>query len=392
MKAFKLFFKIMWAQKKSILIYMSIFILLLVIFAQVAIQGKEGAQEMRYAQPRVAVVDEDDTALSRALTQYLTDHNVKVDVKADAESIKDALYADRLDYALVIPAGTEASMGKTKGKVNVTTYVGLTEMLVRSVDTQIETFLGVWDAFRLASGGSVPAEKAEAVGQEVNRILSTHVEGKVQIGDSGSLLYGFRVLLGFINYIMISLGFTVVGTALTVVEARRVKQRDLISCYPEGQRTRHLFMAFFLGMLILWSISLAAGITAIGWSILELGAAWQMVGSELIHLVAMSAVVLLISQLIPTQKAMSFFGTVLGLLVGFSCGIFVDKKFLWDPVVKGSVIFPTHWAMENHLAISTGTATTGELLGNCGLLLLMAAVFFCLTVMVRRSRGRAVMA
>ena len=106
MQLFNTYFKFIYRKKSLILTYVLIFSGLSI--AMMVVQNKSGGAES-YVQKKVdiAIVDRDQSAVSKALTKYLEGQNTRKKIKDDEDSFKNELYWRNVNYILVIPDGFE---------------------------------------------------------------------------------------------------------------------------------------------------------------------------------------------------------------------------------------------------------------------------------------------
>lgn len=87
---------------------------------------------------------------------------------------------------------------------------------------------------------------------------------------------------------------------------------------------------------------------------------------------------------------MSFFSTILSLLIAFSSGIFVPADFLWGPFHRFSKIFPPYWDVKNQVELH-GAIVGGRSLQPyyTGLLIMagMGLLYFVITLLIRHSKN-----
>ena len=116
MQLFNTYFKFVYRKKSLILTYVLIFSGLSI--AMMVVQNKSGGAES-YVQKKVdiAIVDRDQSAVSKALTKYLEGQNTRKKIKDDEDSFKNELYWRNVNYILVIPDGFEQDV--MQGKQNV---------------------------------------------------------------------------------------------------------------------------------------------------------------------------------------------------------------------------------------------------------------------------------
>ena len=110
MKVFRLFLKLLYDYRGTILAYTLIFI---AIFAALTVGATEESGEINLYNPKIAVFDHDDSPLSRHLAAYLLSRSTEVKIEEDAAAIDDAIFEDWLNYAIAIPEGFEDSFGKS---------------------------------------------------------------------------------------------------------------------------------------------------------------------------------------------------------------------------------------------------------------------------------------
>lgn len=388
MKVFNLFLKLLLDYRVSILSYVLIFV---AIFALLTFGTTAESGEVSLYEPKIAVFDHDDSLLSRHLTDYLSKRNTYVDIEEDATAIEDAIFEDRLDYAIVIPKGFEDSFGKSGNYANLRTFANYDDGVNQVMDTQIEFYLSVWDSFRIAYGGTVPTAEAESTLSQVDEIMDRDVEGSELVSENGNQAVIVANFFRLLNYILIALGFQTIGRGVAVIEQPNLKRRDLVSGYPERKRTWGLFTAVYIVMASLWVILALALFLIAGFSALRDQSVIWMIISSLTHVLALSAFIMLLIQIFSTQSSSTFLGTLVSLATAFGTGIFVPREIVWQPLQTVFSFMPTYWDVSNQFILE-GTvslsADLGEIWRNIGIMLLMGMLFFSLTLILRRVREK----
>ncbi|HZW97233.1 MAG TPA: ABC transporter permease [Bacillota bacterium] len=390
MKVFRLFLKLLYNYRGTILAYTLIFI---AIFAALTVGTSEESGEISLYNPKIAVFDHDDSPLSRHLAAYLLSRSTEVEIEEDAAAVDDAIFEDWLNYAIAIPEGFEDSFGKSGNFADLKIFANYDDGLNQIIDTQIEFYLSVWDSFRIAYGGTIPKTEAESTLDQVDEIMQTEVEGSVLIGESDSqgvkAAFFFRVL----NYILMALGFQTIGRGITVIEQPYLKSRDLVSGYPESKRAWGLFLAVYTVMAALWAILALVLFLLIGFAAIGEPSVLWMVLSSLTHVLALSAFITLLIQVFPSDNASSFLGTLVSLSTAFGTGIFAPREIIWQPLQTFFSLMPTYWDVSNQFILESSvslSADLGVVRHNIGIMLLMGLFFFGLTLILRRVRESAV--
>ncbi|MDD4540728.1 MAG: ABC transporter permease [Eubacteriales bacterium] len=388
MKVFKLFLKLLYAYRSTILPHVIIF---LGIFVALNLGGTAETGQVSLYNPKIAVFDHDDSPLSRHLKDYLLERNTEVEVEEDATVIEDAIFEDWLNYAIVIPEGFEDSFGKSGNYADLITFANYDDGLNQVMDTQIEFYLSVWDSFRIAYGGSVPASEAESTLKQVDEIMRTEVEGVELVSENGSQSVEVANFFSFLNYILLAVGIAAIGRGIAVIDKSHLRRRDLVSGYPESKRTWGLFMAVFVVMLALWLLLTFVLFLLVGFSALSEPNILWMVVSNLTHALAVSAFIMLLMQIFPSENASSFLGTLISLSTAFATGIFVPREIVWQPLQTAFSLMATYWDVSNQLILSSTVSLSTDLGGvmrNIGIMLLMGLLFFSITLILRRVREK----
>lgn len=103
MQVYKLFFQVLRKQKGQIIMYLVIF--LSVALAAASQGGKTGEAAFSPTTYKFAVMDADNSEISRALIAYLEQGNEKVHIEDKKEVIQDEIYNRSISCVLRIPSG-----------------------------------------------------------------------------------------------------------------------------------------------------------------------------------------------------------------------------------------------------------------------------------------------
>lgn len=391
MKAFKLFLKVLNNKKTT---FIATFLIFLGIF-NFLVHSANVSQEVILYDMKVVVFDHDQSDLSKALTDYLEENNVVAEVEEDEQKINDAIFGGQLDYALVIPEGFQEKMDQGV-LMDTPTYVGVSESSTKVVDTQINTFLAIYDNYRLNFGGKLEDKDRNWILEEMKVVMESEVEGSIAVSDELDNAKETMIFLTFLRllpYPLVSLGFSIIGTTVTSLEKAKMKRRDLISGYPESKRTLQMFLAAFVCMLVIWFLLVASGAALNGINPFASKAMRLLVATSFTHVLATSSLVLLFAHLFPTKAAMSFLSTLLSLMVSFSTGVFVPRSFVWKPLLELSKVTPSYWDISNISeligeGLSSNSYDMGAFRFNIMVMALMAVVGLLVTMVIRKSRNQ----
>ncbi|NLC40475.1 MAG: ABC transporter permease [Clostridiaceae bacterium] len=388
MIVFKLFLKLLYNYRGTILAYTLIFV---GIFLALTLGSSPESDQLSLYDPLVAVFDHDNSPLSRHLKSYLLERNTEVEIVENVEAIEDAIFEDWLNYAVIIPDGFEDSFGKSGQYADIEIYASYDDGLNQLMDTQIEFYLSVWDSFRIAYGGSIPVSDAELTLDQVDEIMSTEVKSSSLISDSDNQTVIVGNYFRFLNYILIALGFQTIGRGIAVIEQPHLKRRDLVSGYPENKRSWGLLVAVFTVMLLLWAILALVLLLIAGFSALTVPSVIWMAISSLTHVLSLSAFIMLLMQVFPSANSATFLGTLISLATAFGTGIFAPREIIWQPLQTFFSFLPTYWDVSNQLILESTVSLSSDLIEvwrNMVIMLLMGLFFFSLTLVLRRIREK----
>ncbi len=385
MNLFKLFFKLVKNYR-----YLAIPHLLAFAFLFVAlIFAPETNEQLGFYDLKIAVSDQDNTLLSRHLKAYILDQSQEVAFAAEEKKIEDIIFEGRLDYAAVILPGFESEMNSGNQYALLKIFPNHDERINQIIDARIESYLGSWDSFRVAYGGVLPADKAKETLEALDEVMYEEISGSQLTDQARDSTAKASVLLRYLDYVLIGLALQIVGRAVTVMEQTKLKNRDLISGTKERKRSKDLFFASFVITAIFWFILAFSIVFIADFSIFANKYVIWMLLSSFAHLIAISALVLLLCQIFPHQDSTTFLGTFLSLALAFGTGIFVPRELIWQPLLKFFSISPTYWNVSNQYILE-GSISLAEDLGkitrNIAIMLLMALVYFLLTISLRKKR------
>lgn len=345
MKAFKLIFRILQFKRTRIITTVAMFFGIFLLIAPPTSTNTE----MEIVAMDVAIFDHDQSEVSKKLTSHLLNSNRHVDIEEEEDKIKDAIFEGWLDYAIIIPEGFQEALDQGQ-KSGLKTIVSADERISSIGDSQVQSFLTTYDAYRVSFGGEVQEENRDWILSEMDQVLANDVESKLiqeEGSEGGKQLESYRILMAFLIYPMISLAFTVGGEIITTMEEKKMKRRDVVSGFSEMKRELQVVLASFMLNILIWAIFLIPAFYFSGLTPWANKATQLMTLSSLVHVLATSALVLLLANIFPTTKAMNFFGTLFSVVISFATGVFVDRSLLWEPLLEVSRITPSYWDVSN---------------------------------------------
>lgn len=333
MQVFNVFFKIVNRQKGQIIMYLGIFLSVALL---VSSQGEETVEKtFEPSTYSFAVFDEDQSSLSKALVQYLSQGNEKVAIEDDTEIIQDEIYNRNIVCVLRIPKGFGDSLngGGSSQKIEVTGVPGT--IYKQTFETLISQYITVFRGYRMG-GFSEQQALTKAVAAKEQEVAVT-VEGKGS--TEHSYLYYF---FAYVPYILLSLCVVGIVPVLIVFQKREVKDRMQCSSYSLMRLNRELILGtiatgFLLGLLFYLCALIGAGTAVLSVKGLLFGL------NTIAFLFVSLSIVFLLGQLLKKTTAISMVSNVLALGMSFLTGVFVPIEFLGEGILRFAHFLPSYW-------------------------------------------------
>lgn len=390
MKVFSLYFKILRRSLFSIIIYLAVFTF---IFAMISAQtgGNESTEKLTFSEVSVAVFDHEQSPLTRNFTQHLLSQTLEVKLPEDEASIQEALYSNKVDYVLIIPEDFSENLAKDQDTLQLKTYSSGQTSSITFVDSLIESYFANWKIIEWSFGGQVAPEDMELALSRLDEVLQTKPTSSLISGKKTNDIVQLQYFFAVMNYVVIANLFIIVGDPVVAMEKKEIKERDIAAGYPEHKRTGQIFLAAYILSICLWLVLMLINLFLVKPN-LQAEATGYLFLSSFVCLIANASWALFLVHLFNNANANAFLANVLSLLVAFSAGIFVPAEFLWPPFHKFAVIFPSYWDVQNQFDLP-GILGSGQSLApyyrNLAVMLAMAVLFFCLTLVRRRFNEKA---
>lgn len=394
MKVFKLFFQIVRSYWKTLLIYFLFELLFIVSIHQQMAAIQKPSQALNFSEVRLSVVDQDQTQLSKGLTDMYRANNQWVDMTLDEEAINDAIFNDDLDALVVIPQGFSQAFAD-QAKPQLTFYGGIEELDRMTVEAQANRFLSVLSNYRLALGGQLEGDNLTYALQEAQRISQTKAEGSMlpekDLGDTDLMAYLY--CLKGSDYVLYISCFFAVGTAICYLEEERLKQRTAVSGYSQLSMMGQIFLASLIYACLLWLVLMVVVLVGCGgFAMLSRPVVRWAILSNLVHMLAITSLVLLFSYIFLSPNAINFLQVIVPLATAFATGNFIPRDFVSPELLSFSRITPSYWdikAISDVLEdLTFGDKQLASYQESIRVMLGMTLLFFLLTLAVRQLRMR----
>lgn len=306
-----------------------------------------GATAYQETRPTVAVIDRDDSAISRAISSYVLESGTPVDLPDSAYALQDAAAKDLATYVLVIPEGYGEALEAAAREGEAM------PALERSVSYQ-------------GAQGSLMDERARAFAQEIFALLQAtdaspadavawvqsaqteHVEVGVTQTQQTGLPLGYLVFMQFSTYALFG------GTAILVAcgmrslaSDRPVHARLRAAGLPETSREAQLALACVGIGVVVWAAMGVIGIACCAESLA--GADVRLAALAQLPLFALACVGAAFGYLLWGLGASSDIAHAAGnmgsMILTFLGGTWVEQASMGAAVTAVARLTPIWWAI-----------------------------------------------
>lgn len=344
----------------------------------------------------IALVDRDDTAISRALQDALALTDELVDVDDEAIALQDVLAKDQADIVLIIPSGfgseliSAARDGRDLPRLDMATGG---DMQTAALATQRATR---WASLVAAQAALDPALDAAGIVQAVDEASRVEPAIKVLESTSGSTAASrLAFYLTFSSYTVTSSVIVVAGMVLSTLNAPDIRRRQLSS--PTS--TWRLGLGGIAGCGVL-ALAVCIWVSVVG--IVVAGAvpllshALPQVALALLSLAVFSLVPLALAYTLAQcgfkEEALNAIANLGGMVMSFLGGAWVPLSLMGPGVQAAARFTPTYWmytAVTEALSAKAITADVAQtVLGSLGVIALFAGAIASAGLVASRIRVR----
>ena len=336
MSVFNAILKSLKANLVNIIVYFSIF----AVFGNMQAKATVSTQETMFEESvvTVAVTDNDNSALSQSLVDYLKETQNVVDPRTDdLKEMNDNVRFLIYEYALIIPDGFEEKVlsGDTE---NVIEYIapGTTAsqfLLTEELDDYLQ------DVVIYLNSGYSEAEAIELTHNQMVKLSDTKATVIDTAEDNHRSFY--TGMFTFNGYTLMMLLSICGASTLTFMKNKDVSNRISVSGMHFFTRNLAVISGVFtigLGIttFVIFTIQLMSG---------------QYSGNKLIFY-ALDTYCLMfvglglayfICSMTANENLINMVSNMMVLSMSFLCGVFVDIQYLSDSIVKFAHFMPLYW-------------------------------------------------
>lgn len=339
-----------------------------------------------------AVIDRDDSELSRSVAAFLAEQGPSVEVADEVRACQDAVATGEVDYLLIVPAGFQEdylAAAREDGPAPALDVVfSFESMAAMLVDTQVNQYLGLVRAAAILQPEAAPSDlvaQAEAANEHEAAVEEVPVPGAAT-GSEAFLFYLMWSAYPLTVAVVVS-----VGILMGAFNRTDVRRRVIVAPTSSVRMGLQKLAAGLVVALAVWAVIMGIGLAAFGYSAAALptGTLARVLGVELAFMLIPLALAFLLGQLGCGENASNTVGNITGMLLTFLGGTWISLDLMPEAVRAVATFTPVYWLGEGlNAAVGAEGAAVG-VLPAVGVLVLFAAAIFVVALVAGRLRTQS---
>lgn len=332
MTVFKGYMKILKKNAGLILLYLVIFFG--VAMGLQASAGKQNVSVYESEKIKLGVVDNDQGALAKGLTDWLKKNHRVTILEDDKEKLQEELFYRNVEYIVKIPENFYETCMVNGARISVTKVPG--SYSAYYVDQQLENCL---NTMRTCLRAGFTQEETVQVILDENKGEVTLLDLDENHGGTPAYLYYFR----YMPYLFLAVLCYTMGYVLMAFKKGDIPKRIEASAIS----LRRQNMEGLLAMLVLggglWGIGMTGAIVMHGKRFLGDENRWYYMLNSLVMMAVALSLAYLIGLFVKNTNMLSGIANILSLGMCFLCGVFVPMNIMNRAVLKVSQFLPVYW-------------------------------------------------
>ncbi len=378
MQVYKTFFKISLRFFSSTIIYLVIYAVLAFVIPATN-KSDAGALDFKAEKIDIAVIDRDNSELSKDLYDYLNENHTIKNIGNDKEVWADELYAKNVTYILVLEEGLMDNVLNGNFEEMLTSYEDPASNSAFIVAGQVETYLRTLKGYL-----DTEYNLTEAIGLTRDTI---EIEASVEFGNAKNEITktdSVSLYFTYLPYIILCMLINSLGPMLIIWNRPQLKARTSISGKSLANRTTSLILAAITYSLFVFAVIIVFAMIAFRKDFFTERTMFYILNSVAFLVVAV-AITFMVAQICKKAQMLNMWSNIIGLGMSFLCGIFVQRSLLPDGVVSASKCLPAYWYINvtEELAYFNGSLSTGAYQSMLIQLLFSLAIFGVAMVVIK---------
>ena len=387
MHLYKSFFRLLKRNPIGIIIYTSIFVMMILLLVIIARSVQTSDTEFNNSNS-ISYIDNDGSALSKGLIKYLSGQNKLTDYSGKSESkILDLVFFGISEYHMTIEKGfSEAVLAGDDSKIVYNTSFNMSGE-VFNINSSVNNYINTYRDYKIM--GLSDEEAAD----KACELLSDGTTIKILSDDSKPKAAGNELIVGQLNqyFCYLALGFLALGVGHTVIANNDELVGRRIDASPVTRKKISLTntAGLITSGMVLWLIFIVFNII-FGHDTKAFTEYWWviMINSFLSMLVA-CAITSVITSFRVNTNSLSMITNIVSLSMSFVCGVFVPQWLLGEGVLRIARFLPFYWAVyaNNMTYAGSGVKFDMEQIMICfGMQAMFAVVLALAAAFIKNSR------
>lgn len=384
MQILKAFFKVASKLKGSIIMNISIFITIGMIISG-TVNNTDAVFEQ--SQLNVVVFDEDGTAESKALYDFVADNHKIVEMENDPEKLWDNLYYHNINYVLTIEKGYAEKLrnGETD---NLFTYsVDPQSYSCEYLNMHLRQYVSTLDTL-MKSGEDFDSAQAETITILKNDTSVTAHDFSEKASSEGVNIR-FVVFMRYMAYILPAIMLTVLSRIIIELRSENIKNRTFCSPISPMKYNGQIIAGSIIFSIAIWTLIVTISFMLSGGTALSENVILAIVNSLAFLLISIGIAVLVSMCFSKNSFAIDMIANIVCLGMAFLCGVFVEQSLLGEKVLSVGRFLPAYWyvkAIDSIGQVGGTVFDAGAVWQFIGVEALFAAAFFALSMVVARFK------
>lgn len=336
MTVFNTYLKVIKKNLPTIILYTCI----LVFFAAFSVTSGDNINSFENSKPKIMIVNQDtESAVTRNLVNYLSDHAEVNDSEMEEEARNDALFYREVSYIIQIPQNYGEDVLTQKSPEITIKSTGTYESAL--AEMMLTKYLRVQNIY------AKEIDQSEELIKKINTSLSGDTKVEILSKLDTNTLNNQAYYFNFAAYSIMACVVFIVCLVLSSFNQEMVRKRTIISSMSNRKYNISLILSSSIYAVLVWIFFAVIGFLIVGESIASARGLIFLLNS-FIYTVCVLALAYMLSTLIKEKNAVTGIVNVLALGSSFLCGVFVSTEYLPDWVLKISHVLPTYWYVNSN--------------------------------------------
>ena len=400
MQLYKNFFKLLKANKISVLIatiIMVVYAVAMILSAPAIVDKNEDTaseKSVDYKNLGVLFRDNDNSELSRGVRTLIEKYGSVEDTTSSEERINDILYFSISDYYIEVPenfqeridAGEEVSLDyQSHSQVSGKTF---------SFVNDIDSFVNIYRSYR-AMGLDDTSSVEKALETTISEVTFGVVTEKEEAQHTNAREYAVYMILMYFCFICLWILGMSIASVIISANKKEVSQRIDAAPVKPTEKTWSQMAGLLTSAIFLVVIFSVFSFLYAGSSDMMSKYGWVVVLNLITTTFYISGFTLMISCFRLNAGTLSLICNSVGLSMSFLCGIFVPFYFLGKGVQTFAHFLPFFWTAKVFNTVYSGsgmnyTFSTGSILSSFGVQILFGVAFIMISMVIKKAQqGKA---